>query len=254
MSITLRSAIYWRFDGEAPVQVISGDKVFYERHYAELVPQGEAIKSPNLARSDSDKADVSSNDLLAYWADDPRTEVVGLYLESFGNPRKFARIAPEVARHKPIVVVKSGCSAAGTRAASRHSAALDSLDVAVAALLATQPIPPGSRIGVVTNAGGPGILLADACAAHGLTVPELTLETQTVSQMGNTASYTQDMTTKENHRRQGNVWMEKFSPRCLPQYSSLNLAIKPNWPHCFLRLTTLHTNAPFLPRPQRPLS
>ena len=145
------------------------------------------------------KADVSSNDLLAYWADDPRTDVVLLYLESFGNPRKFARIAPEVAKRKPIVAVKSGRSAAGTRAASSHSAALASLDVAVdalfeqagvlrtntleelfdvAALLATQPIPRGSRIGVVTNAGGPGILLADACEAHGLTVPELTPETQ----------------------------------------------------------------------------
>jgi acetyl coenzyme A synthetase (ADP forming)-like protein len=145
------------------------------------------------------KADVSSNDLLAYWADDPRTEVIVLYLESFGNPRKFARIAPAVARKKPIVAVKSGRSAAGTRAASSHSAALASLDVAVdalfeqagvirtntleelfdvAALLATQPVPRGPRIGVVTNAGGPGILLADACEAHGLALPELTPETR----------------------------------------------------------------------------
>lgn len=140
------------------------------------------------------KADVSGNDLLAYWATDPRTEVVLLYLESFGNPRKFARVAPEVARQKPIVAVKSGRSTAGTRAASSHSAALASPDVAVDALfeqagvirtdtlgelfdvtglLATQPVPPGGRVGVVTNAGGLGILLADACEAHGLTVPEL---------------------------------------------------------------------------------
>ncbi len=140
------------------------------------------------------KADVSSNDLLCYWAEDPRTQVILLYLESFGNPRKFARIAPEVARRKPIVAVKSGRSAAGTRAASSHSAALASLDVAVdalfeqagvirtstleelfdvAALLATQPVPEGPRVGVVTNAGGPGILLADACEAHGLKLPEL---------------------------------------------------------------------------------
>jgi acyl-CoA synthetase (NDP forming) len=123
------------------------------------------------------KADVSGNDLLSYWADDPRTGVIVLYLESFGNPRKFARIAPEVARRKPIVAVKSGRSAAGTRAASSHSAALASLDVAVdalfaqagvirtntleelfdvAALLSTQPVPKGPRIGAVTNAGGPG--------------------------------------------------------------------------------------------------
>jgi acetate---CoA ligase (ADP-forming) len=140
------------------------------------------------------KADVSSNDLLAYWADDPRTGVILLYLESFGNPRKFARVAPAVARRKPIVAVKSGRSAAGTRAASSHSASLANLDVAVdalfeqagvirtdtleelfdvAGLLATQPPPRGRAIGVVTNAGGLGILFADACEANGLTLPEL---------------------------------------------------------------------------------
>ena len=143
------------------------------------------------------KADVSGNDLLCYWADDPRTAVIVLYLESFGNPRRFGRIAPEVARRKPIVAVKSGRSAAGTRAASSHSAALASLDVAVdalfeqagvirtntleelfdvATLLSTQPVPRGPRVGVVTNAGGPGILLADACEAHGLKLPELSAE------------------------------------------------------------------------------
>jgi acetyl coenzyme A synthetase (ADP forming)-like protein len=148
--------------------------------------------------SAGNKADVSGNDLLCYWADDPRTQVIVLYLESFGNPRKFARIAPEIARHKPIVAVKSGRSAAGTRAASSHSAALASLDIAVdalfeqagvirtdtleelfdvAALLSTQPVPSGPRVGVVTNAGGPGILLADACEARGLKLPELTAET-----------------------------------------------------------------------------
>src|SRR4029434_5257888 len=75
-----------------------------------------------------------SNDLLAYWANDSRTAVIALYLESFGNPRKFGRIAPEVARRKPIVAVKAGRSAAGTRAAPSHSAALASRDVAVDAL------------------------------------------------------------------------------------------------------------------------
>lgn len=140
------------------------------------------------------KADVSGNDLLSYWRDDPHTSVIALYLESFGNPRKFARLAPEVARKKPIVAVKSGRSAAGSRAASSHSAALASLDVGVdalfaqagvirtdtleelfdvVALLSSQPVPRGSRVGVVTNAGGPGILLADACEAHGLGLPAL---------------------------------------------------------------------------------
>lgn len=140
------------------------------------------------------KADVSGNDLLEYWADDPHTDVILLYLESFGNPRKFARIAPRVVRRKPIIAVKAGRTAAGSRAASSHSAALASLDVAVdalfeqtgvvrtdtlesmfdiAALLATQPIPAGPRVGVVSNAGGPSILLADACEAHGLNLPPL---------------------------------------------------------------------------------
>ena len=143
------------------------------------------------------KADVSVNDLLAYWHDAPRTKVIALYLESFGNPRAFARLAPEVARDRPIVAVKSGRSAAGTRAASSHSAALASLDVGidalfaqtgvirtttleemfdVVALLSSQPVPGGPRIGVVTNAGGPGILLADACEAHGLVLPQLAPE------------------------------------------------------------------------------
>ena len=145
------------------------------------------------------RADVSSNDLLAYWADDPHTEVIVLYLESFGNPRQFARIAPEVARRKPIIAMKSGRSIAGTRAASSHSASLANRDVAVdalfeqagvirtqtleelfdvATLLATQPIPAGSRVGVVTNAGGPGIALADACEALDLRVLELAPQTQ----------------------------------------------------------------------------
>jgi len=149
--------------------------------------------------SAGNKADISSNDMLAYWVDDPNTRVILLYLESFGNPRKFARVAPDVARIKPIVAMKSGRSAAGRRAASSHTAALASLDIAVetlfeqcgvirtdtmaqlfdvTALLATQPVPQGARVGVVTNAGGPGILLADACDARGLTLPELSPETR----------------------------------------------------------------------------
>jgi acetate---CoA ligase (ADP-forming) len=144
------------------------------------------------------KADVSSNDLLSYWFDDPQTAVVLLYLESFGNPRKFARLAPDLGRKKPIVAVKAGRSAVGRRAASSHSGALANLDVAVdalfqqagviradtteqlfdvAALLATQPIPGGPRVGVVTNAGGPGILFADAAEERGLELPRLAAET-----------------------------------------------------------------------------
>jgi acetyl coenzyme A synthetase (ADP forming)-like protein len=145
------------------------------------------------------KADVSSNDLLQYWEDDPGTDVVLLYLESFGNPRKFARIARRVSRRKPIVAVKSGRSAAGERAASSHTAAMASPDVAVDALfhqsgvirvdtldelfdvalvLDTQPLPEGPRVAIVGNSGGPMILATDACAAAGLEVPELSTTTQ----------------------------------------------------------------------------
>lgn len=140
------------------------------------------------------KADVSSNDLIQYWADDPNTRVILLYLESFGNPRKFSQIARRVARTKPIVAVKSGRSAAGARAASSHTGALASSDAVVdalfeqagvirtntleelfdvATLLAQQPVPRGGRVAIVTNAGGPGILAADACAAQGLELPPL---------------------------------------------------------------------------------
>jgi acetate---CoA ligase (ADP-forming) len=142
------------------------------------------------------KADLSSNDLLEYWEQDPATEVALLYLESFGNPRKFARVARRFARTKPILAVKSGRSAAGERATSSHTGALLSAsDVTVdalfaqagvirtdtlhelfnvAALLAKQPIPRGDRIAIVTNGGGPGIICADACQADGVRVPEPT--------------------------------------------------------------------------------
>jgi acetyl coenzyme A synthetase (ADP forming)-like protein len=144
------------------------------------------------------KADVSGNDLIQYWAADPKTDVILLYLESFGNPRKFAEIARRVGRQKPIVAVKAGRSAAGARAASSHTGALASSDAIVddllrqsgvirtgtleemfdvAALLANQPLPKGNRVAIVTNAGGPGILAADACDVHGLVLAQLTEET-----------------------------------------------------------------------------
>jgi acetyl coenzyme A synthetase (ADP forming)-like protein len=145
------------------------------------------------------KADLSSNDLLECWEDDPATRVILLYLESFGNPRRFARIARRVGARKPIVAVKGGRSGAGRRAAASHTAALAGADVAVdalfrqagvircdtldellevATLLANQPLPAGNRVGVLTNAGGLGILCADACETHGLQLPELSAATQ----------------------------------------------------------------------------
>jgi acyl-CoA synthetase (NDP forming) len=141
------------------------------------------------------KADISGNDLLCYWETDAETDVILLYLESFGNPQKFARIASRISLKKPIVAVKSGRSTSGQRAASSHTGALlgatdtvvDALfersgvirtdtiselfDVAM--LLADQPVPRGRRVAIVTNVGGPAILCADACEARGLSLPIL---------------------------------------------------------------------------------
>jgi acetyl coenzyme A synthetase (ADP forming)-like protein len=145
------------------------------------------------------RADVSSNDLLEYWERDPQTRVVLLYLESFGNPTKFSRIARRVSRVKPIVAMKAGRSAAGARAASSHTGGLATSDAVVdalfhqagiirtrtlaelfdvAVLLAHQPIPRGRRVAILTNAGGPGILAADACDASGLEVVTLSEQTR----------------------------------------------------------------------------
>jgi acetyl coenzyme A synthetase (ADP forming)-like protein len=140
------------------------------------------------------KADVSANDLIEFWETDPGTSVILLYLESFGNPRRFIEIARRVGLSKPIVAVKSGRTRAGARAASSHTGSLAGADTAVdalctqcgvtrvdtmeelfdvAMLLANQPVPRGNRVGIVTNAGGPGIMASDACETHGMEVPIL---------------------------------------------------------------------------------
>jgi acetyl coenzyme A synthetase (ADP forming)-like protein len=161
------------------------------------------VKTLNIGISSfasiGNKADVSGNDLMQYWAEDPRTDVILLYLESFGNPRKFAEIARRVGRVKPIVAVKAGHSGAGARAASSHTGARATSDVLVdtmlreagvirsrtleelfdvATVLANQPVPGGRGVAIVTNAGGPAILAADACEANGLTVPVLSDHSQ----------------------------------------------------------------------------
>jgi acetyl coenzyme A synthetase (ADP forming)-like protein len=140
------------------------------------------------------KADLSSNDLIQYWADDPKTGAILLYLESFGNPRRFGQLARQVGKRKPIVAVKAGRSAAGARAATSHTGALAASDTIVTALLQhagvirtttleemfdvamlldRQPLPEGKRVAILTNAGGPGILAADACEGHGLQITPL---------------------------------------------------------------------------------
>lgn len=145
------------------------------------------------------KPNVSGNDLLEYWADDPNVKAILMYLESFGNPRRFAQIARKLTRRKPIFVVKAGRTAAGARAASSHTAALAGTDLAADVLMQQcgviraqtveelfdyamafprLPLPKGNRVAIISNAGGPAIILADACESSGMVVPELTPETQ----------------------------------------------------------------------------
>ena len=143
------------------------------------------------------KPDVSGNDLLLQWEHDPAVRAILMYVENFGNPRRFLEIASRITRRKPIIVVKSGRSRVGARAAASHTGALAASDTAVDALLAqagvlradsieelfdmamafTQPPPRSRRVAVLTNSGGPGILAADALERQGLEVAELKPET-----------------------------------------------------------------------------
>jgi acetate---CoA ligase (ADP-forming) len=146
------------------------------------------------------KADLSGNDFLRFWEQDPGTDLVLLYLEELGNPQRFGQICRRLTASKPVVVVKSGRSAAGRRAASSHTGALlqaseaavdalfdhagvirvETLDeqLDVAELLAHQPLPLGDRVAIVTNAGGPAISCVDAGMAAGLRVEPLTEDTR----------------------------------------------------------------------------
>jgi len=143
------------------------------------------------------RTDVSSNDMLVYWEDDPNTDLILMYLESFGNTKRFMRIARRISKRKPILAVKSGRTEAGARAASSHTGALSArqgLDIAADALLeqsgvirvntveelfdlalgfSKNPLPRGNRLGVLTNAGGPAIMATDAAVSLGLRLAEL---------------------------------------------------------------------------------
>jgi acetyltransferase len=144
------------------------------------------------------QTDIGAPEVMEYLLDDEQTRVVLLYQESFGDPRRFPRVAKRLSARKPVVAVKAGRTAAGARAAFSHTGSLAGKEVAVEALfedcgvlrvttvdalfdvacaLCTQPLPKGPRVGIVTNAGGPGILAADACSAQGLTIPGLAPET-----------------------------------------------------------------------------
>ncbi|GAB4480819.1 MAG: acetate--CoA ligase [Anaerolineales bacterium] len=145
------------------------------------------------------QADVTETDLLPACADDPQTRVICLYLESLGDGQKFIETARAVAARKPILALKTGRSQAGARAAASHTGALASSESAfeaafakagvqrfdtledlfdAALALAACPLPEGGRVAILTNAGGPGVLAADALEARGLTLAELTPATQ----------------------------------------------------------------------------
>lgn len=193
-----------------------------------LMSQSGAVGAALLERLDvssfvsvGNKADVSGNDLLEYWEDDEDTDVIALYLESFGNPRKFARIARRVTTRKPVLLVKSGRSGAGDRAVRSHTAATATPDVAVdalvraagvirldsvhelidtARLLAAQPLPRGRRVAIVGNSGGPEAMAADACERHGLVVPELPdglVRARSAAAVGNPVDLTADALADE---------------------------------------------------------
>lgn len=161
------------------------------------------VRSNNLGiahfASIGNRMDVSSNDLLEFWEDDDNTDVILLYLETFGNARRFSRIARRISRKKPIIAVKAGRSDVGGRAAGSHTGALAASDVAVDALfrqagvirvntieemfnisklLSVQPLLQGPNVAILTNAGGPGVLAADAAIGWGLSVPALSQKTQ----------------------------------------------------------------------------
>jgi acyl-CoA synthetase (NDP forming) len=139
-------------------------------------------------------ADLSTNDFLRYWEDDPGVDAILLYLESIPEPETFLRLARRIGRRVPIVAVKAGRTQAGRRGAASHTAAMSGGDVGVDALLRQAGVIRagsieemldaamvlsctrsfrGRRVAIVTNGGGPGIVAADACEASGLVVPEL---------------------------------------------------------------------------------
>jgi len=149
--------------------------------------------------SSGNKAEVSGNDVIEYWRDDPGIQVVLMYLESFGNPKTFVELGRQITQRKPICIVKSGRTGAGARAAASHTGALAGTELVTEALInqagalraetvedlfdlamsfANQPLPAGNRVAIVTNAGGPGIMAADACEANGLDVVHLASETE----------------------------------------------------------------------------
>ncbi|KPK90924.1 hypothetical protein AMJ80_07865 [bacterium SM23_31] len=153
----------------------------------------------SMFASIGNNVDISGNDLLEYWENDPRTDVILMYLESFGSPRKFTQIAKRISKKKPILAVKAGRTTAGAKAASSHTGAIAGADIAVDALLekcgvirvasieemfdiavafSRKKYPKGKRVAIVSNGGGPAIMAADACTSVGLEIPPFSKNTR----------------------------------------------------------------------------
>ncbi len=186
----------------APVQPISGGLAFLSQSGALGVSILQNMEWLNIGFSYfvsiGNNADVKSDDLLAYWENDPNTSVIALYMESFGEPRTFFQLARRISKKKPIVVVKSGRTEAGRRAASSHTGALSGADVTADAFLhqcgairtdtieemlgllvgfCRSPLPKGNRVAVLTNSGGPGIMATDALVSGGMQMAKFSEET-----------------------------------------------------------------------------
>ncbi len=185
-----------------PPGPLSGSTAFMSQSGALGIAIFNLTKQLNIGfsyfASVGNKADVSGNHLMEYWEDDEHTQVIALYLESFGEPRVFTGLAKRISKKKPVIVVKSGRTEAGSRAASSHTGALAAPDTAIEALLrqtgvirATTiedmldiilaltkcPTPKGNRVAILTNGGGPAIMATDACVSYGLQMATLSVET-----------------------------------------------------------------------------
>lgn len=187
----------------APSHPLRGNIGFLSQSGAMGVAILEHAQALNLGYSMfcsmGNKADVNTIDLLSYWEDDPDTDLILMYLESFGEPRQFTALARRIVKKKPVICVKSGRTLAGARAAVSHTGAMAGLDMAADALFeqtgilrvdsveelfevaqafATQPIPKGDRVAILTDAGGPAIMATDAIISSGMRMADLSDETK----------------------------------------------------------------------------
>jgi acetyltransferase len=186
----------------APAKPISGRLAFLSQSGALGVSILQSMERLNIGFSyfvsTGNSADVRGIDLLRYWEDDPDTDVIAIYIESFGDPRESGPILRRLTRRKPVVIVKSGRTEAGARAASSHTGALAASDVTVDAFLrqtgtiraytieemlglltafCRSPLPKGNRVAILTNSGGPGIMTTDALVTEGMQIAQFSEKT-----------------------------------------------------------------------------